>query len=331
MEYKDYIKLIGTPNIKSVCMLTGEEEYVKNSVIERLKTAYVDSSMIDFDFSVFDGVTANYDSVLPFVSAPPFVSERKLALVNVKPDAELFKDDKFISLCETADETMLIVINVAGKADKRLNGVKKLEAVSDVVPLDKLERADIVKWIVREFKDNGKKAGASEAEYLISLAGEELYSLQNEIGKIANSVDGDVITRADIEAMVAHTPEHGVFLLVDAVAAKKPKDAIKQCNLLMNDGTEAFQLLALVERQLQLIMRYIGFTDNSTPQREIMESLALKPFMYDKLRKQAVNFTLDSCKKALVMCLDLDRAIKSGKADQRTGFELLVVRLCGVK
>lgn len=331
MEYKDYIKLIGTPNIKSVCLLVGDEEYVKASVVERLKKAYVDPTMSDFDISVFDNQTTNYDEILPFVSSPAFVSEKKLAILNIKSDNPIFKDERFVKLCESVDLSVMIVIIVSGKVDKRLAGVKKIESVADVVSFDKLDNADIIKWIVRTFKENGKKITPSDAQYIVSVSGDELYFLQNEIGKIAASTDEDVITREDIDKMTVHTPEHGVFLLVDAVAAKNTKEAVRQCKLLMDDGAEPFQLLALVERQLQLIMRYISMNTKSVPQREIMDKLALKPFIFDKIKKQASNFSLEACKKALTMCLDLDNSIKSGKCDAQTGFEVLIARLSGAK
>lgn len=331
MEYKDYIKLIGTSNIKSVCLLVGDEEYVKNSVVDRLKKMYIDQSMLDFDLSVFDNQTASYDEILPFVSSPAFVSERKLVILNVKSDNPIFKDERFVKLCENVDSSVMIVINVLGKADRRLAGVKKIEAVADNVSFDKLDSADIIKWIVRTFKENGKKITPSDAQYIVSVSGEELYFLQNEICKIANSTDEEVITRNDIDKMTVHTPEHGVFLLVDAVAAKRTKEAVLQCKLLLNDGAEPFQLLALVERQLQLIMRYISMYTIGVSQREIMDRLALKPFIFDKIKKQASNFSLDDCKNALTMCLDLDNSIKTGKCDAQTGFEVLIARLSGVK
>lgn len=331
MDYRDYIKLIGTGEPKAVCLLSGDEEYVKNSIIERLKNAYVDPSMLDFDLSIFDDQSSNYDALLPFISSPAFVSERKLAILYVRPDNAVLKDDRFIRLCEEADKSVLIVINVLGKADKRLGGVKKIESVADCIVLDRLEKNDIVKWIVRTFKENGKKIAPSDAQYIMTVSGEDLYYLQNEIAKIANSTDEDTVTREDIDLMTVHTPEHGVFLLVDAVATKKTKDAVKQCSLLLDEGAEPFQLLALVERQLQLIMRYISMNESGEPQKNIMEKLALKPFIFDKIKKQASNFTLEACKRALTMCLDLDNTIKSGKCDARIGFEVLIAKLSGAK
>ncbi len=331
MDYKDYIKLIGSADIKPVCVLSGDEEYVKNTVIERLKKAYVEPSMLDFDLSVFDDATVTYDSILPCLSAPAFMSERKLVLLNVKPDNAIFKDEGFVKLCEEADETVLIIIAVSGKTDKRLGCVKKIEAVADLVSFDKPEKADLIKWVVREFKNNGKRITPSDAEYLISMAGEDLFSLQNEVGKVASSTEEDAVTRNDIDEMIAHTPEHGVFALVDAVAAKKTAEAYRQTALLLNDGSEAFQLLALVERQLQLILRYLGCNQSGMSQKETMEKLALKPFVYDKVKRQAANFTVGSCKDALSMCLEVDRQVKTGRAEARSAFEMLIVKLCEAK
>lgn len=327
MEYKEYIKIIGSDRIRPVCMMYGEEEYVKESVIERLKKAYLDFSMLDFDMNVFDAQTATCDNIMLAASSPAMASVKRVIIIDVKPEHSLLKDEKFAKLCKDAGDDILMVLNIDGKPDRRSACIKQIEECADSVSFEKLEKLDIIKWILQKFKECNKKISQSDADYLLSIVGEDLFLLQSEIGKLADSTDETTVTRTDIEYMTAHTPEHGVFKLVDAVAAKNVSEAMKQCRLLIEDGSDAFQLLALVERQYQLILRYISCTQNGMSQKDIMDKLALKPFMYDKIKKQASNYTLDSCKKALQQCLDLDFAVKSGKADSRTGFELLIVKL----
>lgn len=330
MEYREYIKNISNDTIKPVCILYGDEEYVKESVTERLKKAYLDPLMLEFDMNVFDGSAATYDNILPAVNSPAMSSKRRLILLFVKPENPLFKDERFAELCCNLGEDVLVIINVAGKPDRRLAAYKKIEAAADSVSFEQLNRTDIIKWITSKVKESGKKIAPSDAEYLISLAGEELFRLQSEIGKLVDYTDADTVTRNDIDAMVAHTPEHGVFTLVDAVAAKKTAEAVKQCQLLINDGSDEFGLLALVERQYQLILRYIYYAKSNVPQKEIMEKLSLKPFIYDKIKRQAANYTLESCKAALQRCIDLDYAVKSGKANIEAEFGLLIIKLCEI-
>lgn len=327
MEYKEYIGLIAENKIKPVCIMSGDEEYVKSSVIERLKKAYVDESMLEFDLNVFDNQTASYDNIALSLSSPAMFSERKIVIAYIKPDNAVFKDERFLGICEALHDDALFVLNVQGKLDRRLALIKKLEAVADNVVLDQLEHSDIIKWILQRAKQCKKKISGSDAEYLLSLTGEDLYRLENEIAKLADYTDSDTITHDDIEDMVSHTPEHGVFLLVDAVAAKKTSEAVKQCRLLLADGAEAFQLLALLERQYQLILRYLSCAEKNMPQKDIMSVLALKPFVYDKLKRQASMYSVSSCKNALQQCLDLDFAVKSGKAESKSGFEMLIVHL----
>ena len=329
MEYREYIKIIGSNAIKPVCILYGDEKYVKDSVIQRLKKAYVDPTMLEFDMNVFDSQAATYDNILPAVDSPAMASERRLVLISIKPENPLLKDERFAELCSRLANDVLVVINIDGKPDRRLTVYKKIESVADSVSFEQLERSDVIKWVQQKFKENGKKISQADIEYLISLSGEDLFQLQSEIGKLSDFTDESVVTREDIDAMVAHTPEHGVFSLVDAVAAKKTSDAVKQCKLLMDDGSEAFQLLALVERQYQLILRYLYYAQNSISQKEIMDKLSLKPFVFDKVKRQASNYSLEACKTALQKCLDLDYAVKTGRADPETEFELLIIKLCG--
>lgn len=331
MDYKEYIKLIGNDNIKPVCILYGDEEYVKESVIERLKKSYIDPSMTEFDMNIFDAQSATYDNIIPAANSPAMASKRRIILVCIKPESALLKDEHFAELCCNVGDDILLIIDVDGKPDRRSAVFKKIESAADSVSFEQLDKTDIIKWITLKFKENGKKIARSDAEYLVLLSGEELFQLQSEIGKLVDCTDEDTITRSDIDMMVAHTPEHGVFSLVDAVAAKKPAEAAKQCRLLINDGSDEFGLLALVERQYQLILRYIYYTQNGVSQKEIMEKLSLKPFIYDKIKRQAANYTLDACKTALQKCLDLDYAVKTGKADIKTDFGLLIIKLCGIK
>lgn len=330
MEYREYIKNITNDNIRPVCILYGDEEYVKRSVTERLKKAYLDTSMVEFDMNIFDGQNVTYDNIFPALNSPAMASKRRIVLLSVKPENVIFKDERFAELCGKLNDDVLLIISVAGKPDRRLTVFKKIEAVADSVSFEQLEKADVIKWIIKKVKDCQKKISPSDAEYLVSLVGDELFELQSELDKLIDCTDEESITRADIDAMVSHTPEHGVFSLVDAVAAKKTADAVKQCRLLVNEGSEEFGLLALVERQYQLILRYIYYTKNNVPQKEIMEKLSLKPFIYDKIKRQAANYTLESCKAALQKCIDLDYAVKSGKADIKTEFGLLVIKLCGI-
>ncbi len=327
MEYKEYIKLIKEDKIKPVCIMTGDEEYVKASVIEKLKKAYLDETMIEFDMSIFDNLSANYDNLMVSLSSPAMASKRKIVIVTVKPENSIFKDERLIKLTESLSNDILFIMDIDGKIDKRLTVVKKIEPLCDIVSFEVLERGDLIKWILQKCKAGGKKISNADAEYMLSLVGEDLYRLECEIAKLIDYNEEENITRQDIDNMIAHTPEHGVFLLVDAVAAKKTSDAVKQCRLLLNEGTEAFQLLALLERQYQLLLRYLSCVNKMMPQKDIMDTLALKSFVYDKLKRQAAGYTMESCKNALQKCLELDFAVKNGKADSKTGFEMLIVGL----
>ncbi len=327
MEYKDYIKLITDKKVRPVCLMTGEEDYVKKSVIERLKKTFIDESMIEFDMNLFDNDNATVDNILSVISSPAMFSEKRVVIADVRAESPLFKDEKLVKLIDSLSDDVLLVLEVRGKPDRRSSIVKHIEEKADCVLFDKIEKSDLIKWIVREFKNYGKQISNADAEYLLTLVGEDLFALQSEVAKLSDCTEEKTVSHADVETMIAHTPEHGVFTLVDAVAAKKPKDAMKQTKLLFNDGSEAFQLLALLERQYQLILRYIGMMSNGYQQKEIMDRLGLKPYPFELLRKQAGKYTAESCKKALQMCLDLDFAVKSGKADANTGFEMLIVKL----
>lgn len=331
MEYKEYIKQIGAKNVKPFLILSGSEEYVKKTVIERLKKTFVDESMLEFDMNVFDNQTVDFDALYSAVSSPAMFSERRLVAVSVKPENQIFKDERMEGLAKGLADDVLLVLNVEGKTDKRLALTKKLEALADCVCIDELEHNDVIKWIIQHVKAAGKEISPADAEYLFTFVGNDLFQLRSEIGKLVDCTDENKVTRKNIEDMIAHTPEHGVFTLVDAVAARKTPEAIKQTKLLLDDGSEAFQLLALLERQYQLLFRYLSMVKNGEQQKAIMETLAIKPFLYDKLKKQSAGYTVESCKQALQMCLELDFNVKSGKADAEKGFELLIVKLCSKK
>lgn len=328
MNYKEYLKLIGQKTVKPLCIMTGEEEYVKGSVLKKLKEAFLEESMADFDYCQLNDDNASFEAVATAVSTPALSSPRKMVQVNVKPTHTLLREERFLSLCQSLTDQELLILKVSGSLDGRNSQIKKLEALGDVVYFEKIEKTDIVKWTVARCKTYGKVISIPDAEYLIFLAGEDVCTLGNEIAKIVDYSDETQITRQAIDKLVTHTPEHGVFQLVDAVAAKDGAKALRQCELLFSDGVEELQMLALIVRQMQLILRYLSFTKQGMQQKMIMEQMKLKPFVFNKVKQQAGAFTLEGCKEAMTQCLDLDYRIKSGAIGGRTGMELLLTELC---
>ncbi len=78
MDYKDFIKRIGTNKLRPVYLFTGDEEYLILDVIERLKKEYIEDNFEALNYINIASKENSFDSILNACETLPFMSEKKL-------------------------------------------------------------------------------------------------------------------------------------------------------------------------------------------------------------------------------------------------------------
>lgn len=158
----------------------------------------------------------------------------------------------------------------------------------------------------------------------------DLSLLGNEIEKLVLYKGmGETIDVADVERLSPYAAEAAIFDLVDALGNRQAARAAELFQAKVVAGADPFYLFAMFIRQFRLLLQARALLDAGERAAGIAEQLKQRPFVADKLARQARNFTLPQLEAIYRRLLEIDVEAKTGKADLLTALYLLVAGLTG--
>ncbi len=243
------------------------------------------------------------------------------------------------------------LVMVATEVDLKSPLVKKIQGVGEVVVRkveSSREGADLSEVIHLSLKPYGKRLGPGAEGVLAARCGTNMRLLQSELTKLALHAAGEVISRADVDALVGHVREEGYMELSDALQKRDLKAALTYVAHAKEQGSHELMMLGAVasvvrgllttcERLAQLTMgspprSYKEFQSSVFPRIE-QEAKALgtkvpHPYAAFKSMEAASQFSRTELLAALRSCAEADLALKSS-APGMLVLERLLWAVCG--
>jgi len=218
---------------------------------------------------------------------------------------------------------------------KLFNFLAKQKYAQEFRSLSNLETAD---WIKKETKKRGGEIANQAAQTIVSLLGNDLWQIDNEIDKLINyklglepkMVKGGEpaeIESREVEKLVRGRFDENIFALTDAISNKNKAMAIKLLEEQYELGLTDMYLMAMIVRQFKILLQIRQALDSGLTSRKIISSLKLHPFVAQKGINQARNFSLAVLKSILSQLVKIDYNMKTGQADVKTALNLLFVKI----
>ena len=214
-ELKNQIK---NNDFSNVYMIYGDEGYLKEFYVKRLKEKLVESAFADFNYHHYDGKKTPLSEILtdadmmPMMSSNTFLLVRDYPFDKSKEDVELLKE-----YLKDVNEAAVIVfwfdnLEIDIKKNSKL---KALEAAvskyGTAVELNRKTESELVRLVSSKVKKSGCTIDSANAQYLISVVGNDLKTILNETEKICNSLDGGEITRKTIDSLAVKCLQARVY------------------------------------------------------------------------------------------------------------------------
>ncbi len=342
MDYKDILRDIKNNELKKVYLLYGNEMYLKDYILSDIKKKYIDKAFESLNMIYIDGKETFTDSIINACETLPFMSNKKIVVVE---DFPLFISKKETNnadeeeLCsylgKLSTSTCLIFILNEEKIDNRRKVIKIIKQNGEIVQLTKLKDTDLIKWIQSIFLKNDKKISNFDIQYFLHQVGyydpntnRTLYDLENEINKICSYLgDRKTVEKQDIEKGVIKSLQNNVFALVDALGQKKSDEALYIFNDMILDNEPVQLIFHMIVRQLRMLMLTKLYEEKGYSQGDIAQKINVPAFVVKKLISQTRNFTSDNLYSVLEKALDVDRAIKTGKIEWKLAVEMFIAEL----
>jgi DNA polymerase-3 subunit delta len=326
-------------------ILHGEDDFSIAKSLEEIKRGAGDPALLAANTTVFNGQQLTPDQLRSVVETVPFLAEKRLVIIEgllgrfeakAKPrrqkktsPAEAEKEYQSFAayLSNIPESTLLVLIEGRIKSNNPL--FKELSAGAEVRSFPVLRNDRLRQWIKREVAEQATTISPQAVELLARLVGGNLWVMANEINKLALFASGRRIEEEDIKAVVSSAQEANVFAMVDAILDFKAGVAERLLEQLLDRGASSAYLLAMLSRQVRLVVRTKELRRQRRPEVEIQSKLGLtSAFAWRKTLEQAQRYPLERLKEVYYRLLQTDLSIKTGKFEGGLALNLLIAELC---
>lgn len=318
----------------------GHDTHTQRETLTALLAKEGDADMLSLNTTRLDS-RVTFSELQGACDAMPFLARVRVVLVQ-----DLFKsipDKAFMEKLEAylphlPPATRLIFLESQPLPENhriiRLAGKDKLGYVKrfDLPKGDALER-----WVREHVTERGGRITPQAASLLAANVGgghddrdpmPVLPALTNEIEKLVLYKGSEAaIDVADVALLSPYAAEDTIFELVDALGNRQSARAAELFQDKINEGADPFYLFSMFIRQFRLLLQTRYLLDEGERPAGIAEQMKQRPFVAEKLARQARNFTLPQLEQIYRRLLEIDVDAKTGKADLLTALHLLVAGL----
>ena len=302
--------------VAPVYLLTGEDTYRKNLVIEKIKTALHPD---DFNFYKSEADKADLSDVLAQANtAPVFSDVRVLILTGIE---KLRKDPKEALIAYLDHPLPTTTLILTHNDSKKMKTEKVLSEVcadnGRVVNFEELKADALAVWVRQKLTEKGLRPDFESVDLLCESVGSELAALENEIEKIyLYTLDraDKTITRQDVLDCIGFNKEQNPYELANLITACNKTGALALLDKLVDDGEEPIGILSKMTYPILKMARIKRLSEAGVSPSEILHAAGLMPWE-SRLVSASRRFPpVKNFELALNRIIEADGAFKSSAA-----------------
>lgn len=323
---KRLIQDIKTAQFANYYLLSGDEAYLRKQYRDNLKNALI-SQDDTMNLSTFSGKDFDVNELIDLAGTMPFFAERRVIVVE---NSGFFKsaNERLNEAIKSFPDTTYIIF-VEEEVDKRNKLYKWIGANGYVATLDMQDEATLKKWIVSLLKKENKLITEEALNLLLDRTGTDMQNIRQEVEKlVCYKYDEEGITVKDVEELCIVRLQNKVFDMVEAVATKNQKQALKLYYDLLSLKEAPLKILALILRQFQMLLLVKEMKMKGYDEASIASKTGLNPyFLKKKYIPQAAKFHISQLKSSVEACLQAEEDVKTGKIADVLSVELIIISL----
>lgn len=351
LSEQEFLRTVKSGELSGIYFLCGEEDYLKNYYAARCADILFGDdgdahSMGYFPFVCGDGElpVAEIENAL---STPPLFTPQKLVSVFFSSLDSLDRRenasarDAFLSLLGRYKDSpdTIVVINASGggfTVEKRKNTpsplMKAFSAIASVVRIDYKNVSELSKWLAKHASAAGASISPDTARFLISYSSPSMYILSGEIEKLsayALSRGRQEITVNDVLDCTPHIDEDIGYMLTNSISNGNISEAFHALGVEMRRKEDPYFLLAQISSAVCDISAARAALDDGVKDYEFAASAKLAQYRASKLYEAAAKLGKNGVGKAILLCAEAERNMKSSAAGTGRGAYFEIEKLLG--
>ncbi|MBI5830952.1 MAG: DNA polymerase III subunit delta [Armatimonadetes bacterium] len=283
----DLLAELDRGEVKPVYLFCGADDFQREQVMRRVLSKLVPAEFRDTSLTSFDGDDVTAQRVASELEATGFRFDdapRRVVLVRDAPYFDKGKTDDAEILVKRLESGLMddvcLVLESRGAVDRQRRLSKAIAARGKILEFPALaNEGDADKLLRGRLGRAGKFMSRSTVQALVERCGLDAQRLTNEVEKLIAYVgEREEIDVDDVRHMVAATAELSVFDLVDAVGRREARHALDQLERLLGQGADPFMILAMLIRQVRLLLQGRWLLDANLVQARL---LRMRPYEFN--------------------------------------------------
>lgn len=309
-----------------VYLLLGEEDLLVDQSLAALLDRLVPAEERDLNLDALRADEISLTDLITRVDTLPFFGRRRVVVVR---DVDAWKPPEQERLAAYLDQgpPPSALILVAEALDRRRKLYTTVRRVGEVQEFPRLTPRELPGWVAARVKEEGRRIAPDAIDALVARVGPGLRQVGLELQKLYAFAGPDaVITRGDVEAAVSRLSESTIFMLVDAIGARRADAALRHLDDILKVDAAPY-VLFMIARQFRLLLRAAVLLSRKTGVPAVQQALGVPPFVARKIIDQARNFPPAIFPGIFGRLQEADRAVKT-TGRPRLALETLIAGLC---
>ncbi len=315
---------IKSGKFKNVYLLYGEEAYLKKQYKDRMKKAIIPDGDT-MNYAYYEGKGINPAELVDLAETMPFFADLRLIVVE---NSGFFKNSatELADYIKSMPDTVCLLF-IENEVDKRGKMYKAVKDRGRIVEMGRQDEKTLLYWIAGNVKKEGRQIKESTARYLVSKTGTDMENLEKELEKLFSYTIGqEEITAADIDDICTTQISNKIFDMIEAVAAKRQKQALDYYYDLLALKEPPMRILYLLARQFKLLLEVKDLMGRGNDKARIAKTAKLHPFVAGKYMQQCRTFTKAELRDIMEEAASTEEMVKTGRLNDVMSVEIFIVK-----
>ncbi len=306
----------------AVFLFYGQEEFLIEKEIRKLKGELLDSSFASMGYKVFNNPAFN--DLLDVLCSSPLMFGNTLNIIHIDKyfiGNKLSLDDKQLLAFENSLKTLsdnvniVFVCKIPRDENKKPDSRKKIYKIISKYSLVKefaqykTYQKELNNQIMAMAKDIDLKLTSDIVSMLIEQLGSNLTLINSELEKLKIAIyPNKAVTKEDVRTYC--TSSEDIFILADLIVQGKKDEVLKQYNLL-TDRHHPLEIFSILQENFRKFI-YIKNYEKKYNIKEIASNLRVHEFVAMKIQEKIKKISLERLLKLRGNFIKAEYKLKSG-------------------
>ncbi len=308
---------------KQIYLLYGEERYLRRQYRDKLQRALCEEGD-SMNTHFYEGKNIAVEEIIDLAETLPFLAQRRVIFIT---DSGLFRSggEKMAEYLSNPSETTFFVFTETD-VDKRSKLYKAVQSKGYAAEFAAQDENILKRWVAATLAKEGKKITENTVQLFLSKTGTDMENIRMELEKlICYCIDRDIVTDKDVEDICTTRVSSHIFDMIDAIAAKRQKQALELYYDLLALKEPPMRILFLIARQCNMLLQVKELKSKGFDNRTIASKMGIAPFIVNKCLGQASKFRSSTLRAAVEKCVETEAAVKTGRMNDVMSVEILML------